>query len=167
MIYIYGLEDPRNGRIKYIGETGHLKSRYYAHTSNRKNKKTWAWVCELKREGLRPKMRVLDVVYDKKKAAQVESDHIGLFKFAAQVGGWELLNSEPVPPITNDVSLHTLHCNSCKTVATMTGIFEIREMAERRGGKYFCLNCGGSNLEYSVNRLSWDEYWRIENDEKD
>jgi excinuclease UvrABC nuclease subunit len=39
MTYIYSLEHPLTGEIRYIGKTRSLKQRYYSHIENYSNKR--------------------------------------------------------------------------------------------------------------------------------
>ncbi len=60
-IYIYGLVDPRDNQIKYIGNTNNIKKRYYEHLkiSTRLESKKQKWVKELLVLNFKPKMKVL------------------------------------------------------------------------------------------------------------
>lgn len=73
-VLIYGLVDPRNGIIEYIGRTNDLKRRLKQHIfkslkSKSKSKKE-AWICSLNSKNLKPEMVVIDWVSEN--VAQVE-----------------------------------------------------------------------------------------------
>ena len=63
VVYIYGLIDPRNNELRYIGKTVNLKDRLYKHlnaaktltTDNHKN----AWIRGLLNRDLKPIMKIL------------------------------------------------------------------------------------------------------------
>lgn len=68
MTYIYSLEHPLTGEIRYIGKTRSLKQRYYSHTENYSNKRNKShrtnWINGLKKDGLKPIIKIVDVVDD-------------------------------------------------------------------------------------------------------
>jgi hypothetical protein len=62
-IFIYGLKDPRDGKIKYVGQTANMTARMASHFSTAspgKSKKA-KWVEELNREGLAAEPMVLEM----------------------------------------------------------------------------------------------------------
>ena len=63
-VFIYGLRDPRDGQIKYVGKTKDLKQRMKDHLKDAKRRNTPknAWLLKLQRLGLRPEMIVLEEV---------------------------------------------------------------------------------------------------------
>lgn len=75
-IAIYSLSDPRNNAVRYIGQSNDPSRRikqHLLHTHN--NSGLIAWIWELNRQGLTPKMEVLKVVHcldaDKAEAAAI------------------------------------------------------------------------------------------------
>ncbi len=62
-IYIYALIDPISDEIRYIGKTKNIKKRYKQHLYPKKhdNSKRAIWLKELKSNGLKPKIKVIDV----------------------------------------------------------------------------------------------------------
>ncbi|MBI4001408.1 MAG: GIY-YIG nuclease family protein [Nitrospira defluvii] len=58
---IYILEDPRNGQVRYVGQTKTLRQRYYDHCISGSNG-VRAWVLKLRAQGLRPSLHVIEVV---------------------------------------------------------------------------------------------------------
>lgn len=69
MAYIYTLEDPTTGDVKYVGVTTRdLKKRWYDHCSNyylkKCNHRTANWIKSLKSKNLKPIINILDIVDD-------------------------------------------------------------------------------------------------------
>lgn len=60
MNYLYGLTDPRNSKIRYIGITKHPLTRFSEHLHTKTNYKKDGWINDLKRVGLRPGIVILD-----------------------------------------------------------------------------------------------------------
>ena len=63
-VFIYGLYDPRNGYLRYIGKAIDLKARFYLHLSEKKNSHKNQWIAQLRSFGLLPEMRVLQTIYN-------------------------------------------------------------------------------------------------------
>lgn len=66
---VYGLTDPRNGHIRYVGMSEYIKYRYYDHCrvgSGRKGTPLGNWLKELFDIGLKPGLIILEEVPDKK-----------------------------------------------------------------------------------------------------
>lgn len=62
-VYIYGLVDPRDQLIHYVGATRNLTARLSRHLSKEdKASQKWAWIKELRGRGLLPHLIVLEVV---------------------------------------------------------------------------------------------------------
>lgn len=62
--YIYALVDPRTGEPHYVGRTSNPKRRLSHHTDNN-GMTTWQkgdWIRELKEQGLKPVMKILEVI---------------------------------------------------------------------------------------------------------
>jgi hypothetical protein len=60
--FIYGLVDPRDGQIKYIGKTNNLEKRLKAHLHENGNTLKLNWLKHLKNLGLKPEIIELDIV---------------------------------------------------------------------------------------------------------
>lgn len=66
--YIYALQDPNTKAIRYIGKSDDPKARYHAHLAlstvdvNRHKKR---WIAQLKRNGQRPELVILEKVSSK------------------------------------------------------------------------------------------------------
>lgn len=58
--FIYGLVDPRFNKIKYIGSTVDIKTRYNQHLFENGNNAKSKWICELKENGLNPILIILE-----------------------------------------------------------------------------------------------------------
>jgi len=85
-IWIYALVDPRDRRIRYIGQSKDVESRLYQHIHKPLNS-TRQWIVELRDRDLEPQLIVLDLV-EKRYALDKEADWI-------KIGfdrGWPLLN---------------------------------------------------------------------------
>lgn len=61
-VFIYGLIDPRDIRIKYVGQTIDMARRYREHCEDVSGNAKSLWVRELKGKGLVPQMVQLEVV---------------------------------------------------------------------------------------------------------
>ena len=61
-VYIYGLKDPRDSQIKYIGKTVDIDRRIKEHNQIHRNKKSKknSWITHLIRNGMQPIMEVLE-----------------------------------------------------------------------------------------------------------
>lgn len=84
-VNIYGLYDPRNSKIRYIGRTKReLRIRLNEHVCNarkkRKNKYLYTWINSLLKIGIRPKIKLLTTVENWKKSHLVEREIINKFK---------------------------------------------------------------------------------------
>jgi hypothetical protein len=59
-VYIYGLVDPRNGELRYIGKTYSMQRRLWQHTSRPRNSHIGSWIKSLKNEGVSPEIFCLE-----------------------------------------------------------------------------------------------------------
>jgi len=61
---IYTLTDPRTNKVRYVGKANNVSQRYRAHLNKARKHQThkWNWIQELKQEGLKPIVDVIDVV---------------------------------------------------------------------------------------------------------
>jgi len=63
MVYIYTLSDPITKEVKYCGKTKNTKERLSGHLKDKKhNKEKFQWICDIKSNGLKPILEVVDVV---------------------------------------------------------------------------------------------------------
>lgn len=62
MTYIYGLFDPRNEELRYIGATKHPSNRLASHICHTQNTHKSHWISSLTRIGLKPEMVILENV---------------------------------------------------------------------------------------------------------
>lgn len=87
-IYIYALIDPISDEIRYIGKTKNIEKRYKQHLypKKRDNSKRAIWLKELKINGLKPKIKVIDIA-DESLWSDMEKLYI------AEYSSDELLNS--------------------------------------------------------------------------
>lgn len=62
--YIYTLTDPRTNQVRYVGKTNNIKQRYNAHLNKARKHQIhmFNWVNQLKKEGLKPIMEIIDEV---------------------------------------------------------------------------------------------------------
>ena len=65
-VYIYTLEHPITEEIRYVGKTKNPKMRFHNHCNKLHNEKSHKrnWINKLKKEGLKPKMKILDEVLE-------------------------------------------------------------------------------------------------------
>ena len=65
-VYIYTLEHPITKEIRYVGKTKNPKMRFHNHCNKLHNEKSHKrnWINKLKKEGLKPKMKILDEVLE-------------------------------------------------------------------------------------------------------
>ena len=97
MVSVYGLADPRNGELRYIGATEQsLEGRLSGHIGATKDASPRTkWVRELLRQGLRPEIFEIEVV-DDSQGAEAERFYIQYFTYL----GCKLTNVLiPYPPI--------------------------------------------------------------------
>jgi hypothetical protein len=62
-VWIYGLYDPRNNVLRYVGQTPSPRNRWRQHCGgNGGNAELNAWLLELKAAGLKPEMQLFGIV---------------------------------------------------------------------------------------------------------
>lgn len=61
-VYIYGLIDPRDRMIKYVGQTVDMRRRLKQHIDDRKATPKCRWIAELRHADLEPEMILLETV---------------------------------------------------------------------------------------------------------
>jgi len=59
-VWIYGLIDPRDNEVKYIGKTFRLERRFKDHLNGKGNTLKTAWIKKLKKSNLIPELFILD-----------------------------------------------------------------------------------------------------------
>lgn len=92
-LVIYGLVDPRDGSIRYVGRTANVKSRYAAHCSlgvwwRADNQRRRAWLEELQDRKLKPLLTELEAVPTFEAAVAAEERWIA----KGRAEGWPLTN---------------------------------------------------------------------------
>lgn len=62
--YIYALVDPRNNNVRYIGKANNPEERYKNHINSSRDKNTHKrnWISDLRSDGYRPELFILDTV---------------------------------------------------------------------------------------------------------
>lgn len=88
VFYIYGLVDPTDHKIKYIGRTGHLYQRWQQHVEEIAPTVKGEWIMRLRASGIEPTIIILD---------QIENGDVGdienwWIEFGRRMG-WPLTNS--------------------------------------------------------------------------
>jgi hypothetical protein len=94
--FVYGLVDPRDNQIKYIGKTTNLlKKRFYHHISeslkSKKPNKKQAWIINLIKQNIRPLIVLLDSCNSEVELNESEIFFISYYRFLGQ----NLKNSQP------------------------------------------------------------------------
>jgi hypothetical protein len=59
-VWIYGLIDPRNNEVKYVGKTFRLERRFKDHLTEKGNTLKTSWIKKLKKLNLVPELFILD-----------------------------------------------------------------------------------------------------------
>jgi len=60
--FVYGLADPRNNQIRYIGWTVDLEKRYKGHLTDNTNTHKVYWIQSLLRDGIEPEMYIIEEI---------------------------------------------------------------------------------------------------------
>lgn len=60
--FIYALECPTTGEIRYVGKSNNPKNRYYEHLRERGNSYKCNWIQSLIKNGLKPELIIIEVV---------------------------------------------------------------------------------------------------------
>jgi predicted GIY-YIG superfamily endonuclease len=79
--HAYGLVDPRNNDLKYIGETYDIKRRLSAHLYSKSNKDKVNWIKELKDLGLQPVIIILETYDTEDEALKAEVELIAYYRY--------------------------------------------------------------------------------------
>ena len=72
IVYVYGLRDPRDGRIRYVGQTKDLKARLNAHVTGSRDTPKHAWIQSLKKENINVELVILEQVEAGRTACEAE-----------------------------------------------------------------------------------------------
>lgn len=80
MIYIYGLSDPRNDIIRYVGKTSNVERRLRAHLKRSGCKYCYAWLTKMNNDGISPSVTILETLSDNDDWASAEKKWIKHFK---------------------------------------------------------------------------------------
>lgn len=86
--YIYGLYDPRDGELRYIGKSDRPRERYANQLNEKSNTHRCHWVQELLSLGLKPEQRIIDSVLAGSGWQNVERAYIR----GAKAAGFALVN---------------------------------------------------------------------------
>jgi hypothetical protein len=78
--FIYGLCDPRNGELRYVGKTRNPRRRLSRHTTELKNDYRSNWIRSLLSDGFKPEMFIIEDVSDDK-WDEAERFWISYFKY--------------------------------------------------------------------------------------
>lgn len=71
--FIYSLVDPTNNEVRYVGQTGNPKRRYAGHLYNKRGlNKRLLWIASLKKQKLKPEMKILEEVTKTEKTLERE-----------------------------------------------------------------------------------------------
>lgn len=62
VIYIYGLYDPRDGALRYVGKSNKPRLRYWMHMDESGGTHKNRWIASLVRAGHRPELRILEEI---------------------------------------------------------------------------------------------------------
>jgi len=86
--YIYGLKDPRDGKIYYVGKSNNPKYRLYQHVQDKSiNQLKISWIENLLNDGLEPELVILqEVKIEEWPECEIEWIEKGLSE------GWPLTN---------------------------------------------------------------------------
>lgn len=90
--YIYTLEDPRTNEIRYVGKAFDLKKRYEGHIYKTANNHRGAWVKSLMAAGVRPRMEVIEEIYEESDAAWEEAERCWISSL--RFYGFRLVNAD-------------------------------------------------------------------------
>lgn len=99
--YIYGLIDPTNHRICYIGRTIHLYDRFDAHADEFSESLKGQWMQRLRASGILPTIVILDSI----EYGDIESIETWWIEFGRRMG-WPLSNT--IHANSNKYKLETL-----------------------------------------------------------
>ncbi len=122
--HIYGLKDPRDGRIRYIGRTTQPRKRFTSHLrdrSTRTNQAKVLWIAELEALGLKPIMEILESVVNEPASEIAERSWILTLRSDGTLTnialppaprGWRVINV----PVADHVY------RSCKIAAARAGM---------------------------------------------
>lgn len=77
-IFIYGLTDPRNDVVRYVGQTVNVISRLRLHA--RANNAVACWLAELAALGMKPKIKILARTDSANEAWSLENEHIDFYR---------------------------------------------------------------------------------------
>ena len=87
--YIYGLVDPRDNMLRYVGKSIRPLERLSNHLNEKSNCHRSHWLHLLKRNGIKPRIVVLEVVGEGRTWQEAEREWIAMFREA----GFNLVNS--------------------------------------------------------------------------
>jgi group I intron endonuclease len=88
-IFIYALLDPLNGRVRYIGKSIRPELRLQNHMNEVSNCHRSHWLQSLKKQGIKPEMRILEAIKPEQSWQERERFWIAIGKNL----GWPLTNN--------------------------------------------------------------------------
>jgi len=86
-VFIYALNDPETGRIRYIGKSNNLKERIRMHLKDKKHTHKCHWIQSLLARDLKPRLQILAEVSEDR-WQMWERGYIEIFRNA----GYDLVN---------------------------------------------------------------------------
>lgn len=79
-IYIYALVDPRDGLIRYVGQSVDPEKRLAHHLTRYTSIRVWTWTSKLRRLGLKPQVVRLAQAVPGERADKLEEDVIAQYR---------------------------------------------------------------------------------------
>ena len=71
-VFVYGLVDPRDGALRYVGRSSNPRARATAHLTSKDRRRIRQWIGDLLAAGARPTLRILQEVPPGEDAAAAE-----------------------------------------------------------------------------------------------
>lgn len=90
--HIYGLVDPRNDVVRYVGRSVNPVARFQSHVSRASSHALFEWLSELEELGTRPRLLVISVVPLSSNPVLEEMEEIARRHVVAVKAGTSLLN---------------------------------------------------------------------------
>lgn len=173
-VYIYGLLDPSNGCIRYVGATKNPEKRYNQHLYNPCNGTMRDWVAELKSAGIKPQYLLLDIV-SAEDARFFEKEMIDTFRVAGFRTGYWLLNGgrsrlEQQEPSDPTVAYADYYSCGCGARFALPGspekdriIVIANPVTPGANDIEVCPRCGTVGpFKKGAKRITWKEFWQVQ-----
>lgn len=132
---VYGLTDPRDGHVFYVGMTDqHPSTRLFLHLNDRSNEPKAEYIDALRKISLEPGYTTLQVCPDKKSAAVAETWWIA----TGNMLGWPLTNKAKsviriAKPTAPKMPRHRQHTQAARRVIDNLGGGEVSEPKDASG----------------------------------